>query len=128
MDPGGLLEHSGFKLWNGTVAFGVPRAAKGMEKEITMEQQALYLLKDLALVKECDSLSELKEKLILGDVSWRLLKEKLSFSEEFVQNNAARIGNFLFVGGAEIMETFLERQPSKSGDWLQQSFLENLTN
>lgn len=86
---------------------------KGMEKEITMEQQALYLLKDLAMVKECDSLSELKEKLILGDVSWRLLKEKLSFSEEFVQNNAARIGNFLFVGGAEIMETFLERQPSK---------------
>ena len=86
---------------------------KGMEKEITMEQQALYLLKDLALVKEGDSLSELKEKLILGDVSWRLLKEKLSFSEEFVQNNAARIGNFLFVGGAEIMETFLERQPSK---------------
>lgn len=86
---------------------------KGMEKEITMEQQALYLLKDLALVKECDLLSELKEKLILGDVSWRLLKEKLSFSEEFVQNNAARIGNFLFVGGAEIMETFLERQPSK---------------
>lgn len=43
---------------------------KGMEKEITMEQQALYLLKDLVLVKECDSLSELKEKLILGDVSW----------------------------------------------------------
>ena len=86
---------------------------KGMEKEITMEQQALYLLKNLVLVKECDSLSELKEKLILGDVSWGLLKEKLSFSEEFVQNNAARIGNFLFVGGAEIMETFLERQPSK---------------
>ena len=86
---------------------------KGMEKEITMEQQALYLLKDLVLVKECDSLSELKEKLILGDVSWGLLKEKLSFSEEFVQNNAARIGNFLLVGGAEIMETFLERQPSK---------------
>ena len=86
---------------------------KGMEKEITMEQQALYLLKDLVLVKECDSLSELKEKLILGDVSWGLLKEKLSFSEEFVQNNAARIGNFLFVGGAETMETFLERQPSK---------------
>ena len=28
MDPGGLLEHSGFKLRNGTVAFGVPRAAK----------------------------------------------------------------------------------------------------
>ena len=86
---------------------------KGMEKEITMEQQALYLLKDLVQVKECDSLTELKEKLILGDVSWGLLKEKLSFSEEFVQNNAARIGNFLFVGGAEIMETFLERQPSK---------------
>ena len=105
---------------------------KGMEKEITMEQQALYLLKDLALVKECDSLSELKEKLILGDVSWRQLKEKLSFSEEFVQNNVARIGNFLFVGGAEIMETFSWNgsppKSKRSGDWLQQSFLENLTN
>ena len=86
---------------------------KGMEKEITMEQQALFLLKDLALVKKCNSLSELKEQLILGDISWRLLKEKLAFSEEFIQENAARIGNFLFVGGAEIMETFLERQPSK---------------
>lgn len=86
---------------------------KGMEKEIIMEQQALFLLKDLALVKKCNSLSELKEQLILGDISWRLLKEKLAFSEEFIQENAARIGNFLFVGGAEIMETFLERQPSK---------------
>ena len=86
---------------------------KGMEKEITMEQQALFLLKDLALVKKCNSLSELKEQLILGDISWRLLKEKLAFSEEFIQENAARIGNFLFEGGAEIMETFLERQPSK---------------
>lgn len=86
---------------------------KGMEKESTMEQQALFLLKDLALVKKCNSLSELKEQLILGDISWRLLKEKLAFSEEFIQENAARIGNFLFVGGAEIMETFLERQPSK---------------
>ena len=84
-----------------------------MEKEIPMEQQALFLLKDLALVKKCNSLSELKEQLILGDISWRLLKEKLAFSEEFIQENAARIGNFLFVGGAEIMETFLERQPSK---------------
>ena len=53
MDPGGLLEHSGFKLRNGTVAFGVPRAAKGMEKEITMEQQALYLLKDLFSESVC---------------------------------------------------------------------------
>ena len=86
---------------------------KGMEKEITMEQQALFLLKDLALDKKCNSTSELKEQLILGDISWRLLKEKLAFSEEFIQENAARIGNFLFVGGAEIMETFLERQPSK---------------
>lgn len=86
---------------------------KGMEKEITMEQQAIYLLKDLALVKECDSLTELKEKLILGDVSWKMLKEKLAISDELVQKNADRIGTFLFVGGAEIMETFLERQPSK---------------
>lgn len=86
---------------------------KGMEKEITMEQQAIYLLKDLALVKECNSLKELKEKLILGDASWKMLKEKLAFSEEFVQKNVDRIGTFLFVGGAEIMETFLEKRPSK---------------
>ena len=85
MDPGGLSEHFGLSYGTALWLLVYREQLKGMEKEITMEQQALYLLKDLVLVKECDSLSELKEKLILGDVSWRLLKEKLSFSEEFVQ-------------------------------------------
>lgn len=59
-----------------------------MEKEITMEQQAHLFTKRPGAGKKCNSLSELKEQLILGDISWRLLKEKLAFSEEFIQENA----------------------------------------
>lgn len=86
---------------------------KGMEKEITMEEQVFYLLKNLELIKECDSFFELKEKLIMRDISWGVLKEKLTFSEDFVKTNATRIGEFIFAGGAEVMATYLNQQPSK---------------
>lgn len=56
-----------------------------MEKEITMEEQVFYLLKNLELIKECGSFWELKEKLIMRDISWGVLKEKLTFSEDFVK-------------------------------------------
>lgn len=86
---------------------------KGMEKEITMEEQVFYLLKNLELIKECGSFWELKEKLIMRDISWGVLKEKLTFSEDFVKTNATRIGEFIFAGGAEVMATYLKQQPSK---------------
>lgn len=86
---------------------------KGMEKEITMEEQVFYLLKNLELIKECGSFWELKEKLIMRDISWGVLKEKLTFSEDFVKINATRIGEFIFAGGAEVMATYLKQQPSK---------------
>lgn len=86
---------------------------KGMEKEITMEEQVFYLLKNLELIKECGSFWELKEKLIMRDISWGVLKEKLTFSEDFVKTNATRIGEFIFAGGAEVIATYLKQQPSK---------------
>ena len=86
---------------------------KGMEKEITMEEQVFYLLKNLELIKECGSFWELKEKLIMRDISWGVLKEKLTFSEDFVKINATRIGEFIFAGGAEVIATYLKQQPSK---------------
>ncbi len=49
---------------------GIPGTVKGMEKEITMEEQVFYLLKNLELIKECGSFWELKEKLIMRDISW----------------------------------------------------------
>ena len=86
---------------------------KGMEKEITMEQQAFFLLKDLELIKECTSFGELKEKLVVQDVSWKVLCKEFSFSEEFVQENAKRIEEFILAGGAEIMAIFLKERPTK---------------
>lgn len=86
---------------------------KGMEKEITMEEQVFYLLKNLELIKKCGSFLELKEKLIMRDISWGVLKEKLTFSEDFVKTNATRIGEFIFAGGAEVIATYLKQQPSK---------------
>lgn len=86
---------------------------KGMEKEITMEQQAFFLLKDLEIIKECTSFGELKEKLVVQDVSWKVLCKEFSFSEEFVQENAKRIEEFILAGGAEIMAIFLKERPTK---------------
>ena len=86
---------------------------KGMEKEITMEQQAFFLLKDLELIKECTSFGKLKEKLVVQDVSWKVLCKEFSFSEEFVQENAKRIEEFILAGGAEIMAIFLKERPTK---------------
>lgn len=86
---------------------------KGMEKEITMEQQDFFLLKDLELIKECTSFGELKEKLVVQDVSWKVLCKEFSFSEEFVQENAKRIEEFILAGGAEIMAIFLKERPTK---------------
>lgn len=86
---------------------------KGMEKEITMEQQAFFLLKDLELIKECTSFGKLKEKLVVQDVSWKVLCKEFSFSEEFVQENAKRIEEFILAGGAEIIAIFLKERPTK---------------
>lgn len=55
----------------------------------------------------------IKEKLIMRDISWGVLKEKLTFSEDFVKTNATRIGEFIFAGGAEVIATYLKQQPSK---------------
>lgn len=86
---------------------------KGMEKEITMEQQAFFLLKDLELIKECTSFGKLKKKLVVQDVSWKVLCKEFSFSEEFVQENAKRIEEFILAGGAEIIAIFLKERPTK---------------
>lgn len=86
---------------------------KGMEKEITMEQQAFFLLKDLELIKECTSFGELKENSLCRMCHGKVLCKEFSFSEEFVQENAKRIEEFILAGGAEIMAIFLKERPTK---------------
>ena len=55
----------------------------------------------------------IKRKTYYAGYFWGVLKEKLTFSEDFVKTNATRIGEFIFAGGAEVIATYLKQQPSK---------------
>ena len=81
--------------------------------DFTAEPDAVFAFNNMTALLERTDWKQVRKDILTTDADWLDLKEKLAFSEEFIQENAARIGNFLFVGGAEIMETFLERQPSK---------------
>lgn len=113
MDPGGLSEHSGFKLWNGTVASCLPGAAKRHGKRDHHGTAGFFSIKGFGTYKRVYFFWGIKGKLVVQDVSWKVLCKEFSFSEEFVQENAKRIEEFILAGGAEIMAIFLKERPTK---------------
>ena len=55
------------------------------------------------------------DKLLAQDPSWKNLKTELNISDAFVVENKSNIQKFIDEGGAEIMTSFLNRQPKKEG-------------
>lgn len=55
----------------------------------------------------------LMDKLLVQDPSWKNLKTELNISDAFVEENKSNIQKFIYEGGAEIMTSFLNRQPKK---------------
>ena len=53
------------------------------------------------------------DKLLAQDSSWKNLKTELNISDAFVAENKSNIQKFIYEGGAEIMTSFLNRQPKK---------------
>ena len=53
------------------------------------------------------------DKLLAQDPSWKNLKTELNISDAFVVENKSNIQKFIYEGGAEIMTSFLNRQPKK---------------
>ena len=53
------------------------------------------------------------DKLLSQDPSWKNLKTELNISDAFVAENKSNIQKFIYEGGAEIMTSFLNRQPKK---------------
>lgn len=53
------------------------------------------------------------DKLLAQDPSWKNLKTELNISDAFVAENKSNIQKFIYEGGAEIMTSFLNRQPKK---------------
>ena len=53
------------------------------------------------------------DKLLVQDPSWKNLKTELNISDAFVEENKSNIQKFIYEGGAEIMTSFLNRQPKK---------------
>ncbi len=65
------------------------------------------------LLNGCSGLPALMDKLLAQDPSWKNLKTELNISDAFVVENKSNIQKFIYEGGAEIMTSFLNRQPKR---------------
>lgn len=77
------------------------------------ENQVYFLLHNQNLLNGCSGLPALMDKLLVQDPSWKNLKTELNISDAFVEENKSNIQKFIYEGGAEIMTSFLNRQPKK---------------
>jgi len=82
-------------------------------KELTRDNQVYFLLHNQNLLNGCSGLPALMDKLLAQDPSWKNLKTELNISDAFVVENKSNIQKFIYEGGAEIMTSFLNRQPKK---------------
>ena len=82
-------------------------------KDLTKDNQVYFLLHNQNLLNSCSGLSALLDKLLDQDLSWKNLKTELNISDAFVAENKSNIQKFIYEGGAEIMTSFLNRQPKK---------------
>lgn len=82
-------------------------------KDLTKDNQVYFLLHNQNLLNGCSGLPALMDKLLSQDPSWKNLKTELNISDAFVAENKSNIQKFIYEGGAEIMTSFLNRQPKK---------------
>ena len=82
-------------------------------KDLTKDNQVYFLLHNQNLLNGCSGLPALMDKLLAQDPSWKNLKTELNISDAFVVENKSNIQKFIYEGGAEIMTSFLNRQPKK---------------
>ena len=82
-------------------------------KDLTKDNQVYFLLHNQNLLNGCSGLPALMDKLLAQDPSWKNLKTELNISDAFVEENKSNIQKFIYEGGAEIMTSFLNRQPKK---------------
>ena len=82
-------------------------------KDLTKDNQVYFLLHNQNLLNGCSGLPALMDKLLAQDPSWKNLKTELNISDAFVAENKSNIQKFIYEGGAEIMTSFLNRQPKK---------------
>lgn len=74
--------------------------------EIENERQAIYLIRNRAALVGFETLGSFQESLLTHDETWLWLKEKLSVTDEFVQEYEERIRQFVYDGDAEIVREF----------------------
>ena len=82
-------------------------------KDLTKDNQVYFLLHNQNLLNGCSGLPALMDKLLVQDPSWKNLKTELNISDAFVEENKSNIQKLIYEGGAEIMTSFLNRQPKK---------------
>lgn len=80
---------------------------------IQNERQAIYLIRNQAALSRYKTLEDFQESLLRDDEAWLWLREKLSITDEFVEEYEENIRQFVYNGEAEIVYAFCIGEGSK---------------
>ena len=81
--------------------------------EIETVAEARYICKNIGHFQGEKDIHIIREQILDKNEDWQKLKEAFGFSEEFIQDNEARIKKFIYKDGAYIMGTYLKNVPEK---------------
>ena len=81
--------------------------------DFTTESDAVFALNNMTALLERTDWKQVRKDILTTDADWRVLKEKLAFSDDFVEQNRETVTEFLLQGGAAMVRALygeLDRQ------------------
>lgn len=82
--------------------------------DIRSNMEARYVLENSEKCRECLSTEELRENVVAYDNDWNYLSGEFGFSAQFVDENRARVRDFIFNDGAHIFRIYYDAEKGKA--------------
>ena len=76
--------------------------------EIKNRNELSYILRNIDIISNYDNINSLKENIEDNDIYWEYLKNKMNFSNEFVEKYKENIKEFLLNNGSELAYKYYE--------------------
>ena len=71
--------------------------------DFTAESDAVFALNNMTALLERTDWKQVRKDILTTDADWRVLKEKLAFSDDFVEQNRETVTECLLQGGAAMV-------------------------
>ena len=84
--------------------------------EIMNKNVLSYILRNIDIVSNYDNIKNIVDNIENIDIYWKYLKEKMDFSEEFIQKYKENINGFLLNNGAEIAYKYFKNCNTEQKD------------